>query len=403
MDVQMRSLPIETTTLVGPAGWEKAGAPDDSRQASGDGPRRGPLITGPNAVLLTLRNAPVKEPEADSRRAPQDVVRLSNKARMALAALEVLKKLNGDDINLTGQKEADIIAQAMAIGTDGNDHFQLLSNVIVAAGAGDDTVEVQDDSAVDGGDGNDSISAYHNAVVAGGAGHDRISAYDDARLDGGDGDDVIDAYDRLVANGGAGNDRISAYHDARVNGGDGDDTIDAYERLVADGGAGNDWIMAYEGSRLSGGAGNDTLHALDSELHGGDGDDVIGTNGDSTVSGGAGNDRIGAGSGVVHYNKGDGHDLLYGGRRLIFGEGISASDISVELSETGHVRIVIGEGPTAGSITLDHFDGRYNGSEDWMIFQDGSKLNLHQKVREEIGLVMTGRIFFVDPNAVDHP
>ncbi|WP_333910625.1 calcium-binding protein, partial [Xanthomonas hortorum] len=151
------------------------------------------------------------------------------------------------------------------------------------------------DDLVWGGTGND--------VVTGGAGADLIG--------GGYGNDVL--------NGGDGSDQLF--------GGMGDDSLD--------GGDGNDLLLGGDGNdSLSGGSGTD-------RLDGGAGDDVLSVNPqarDSVLIGGTGNDTLNGSwySDTYLFNKGDGHDTVletstYSGAvdKVVFGEGIAASDVRV--------------------------------------------------------------------------
>jgi len=144
---------------------------------------------------------------------------------------------------------------------DGNDVITVAPNVkvniVVDAGAGDDTVTTgAGDDRVDGGLGNDRIST--------GAGRDDLF--------GNSGDDILDA--------GAGDDVVYGGDGAdRLLGGDGVDFIE--------GGRGND--------ELDGGAGHDMLSGgLDDDtLRGGQGDDAVYTGaGKDTVDNQSGNDTV---------------------------------------------------------------------------------------------------------------
>ncbi|MAM09614.1 MAG: hypothetical protein CML23_03960 [Rhizobiaceae bacterium] len=143
---------------------------------------------------------------------------------------------------------------------------------------------------LNGTSGNDEIAGYDgNDTLYGGLGADRLY--------GGAGNDVL--------NGGIGSDRLY--------GGDGDDTLlaggdtpDTVNNDYLDGGAGND--------DLQGGTGNDTL---------------IGGAGDDTMDGGFDND-------TYFFERGFGRDYIYdpygNWDGLVFGKGISASDIVVVMS-----------------------------------------------------------------------
>lgn len=142
-----------------------------------------------------------------------------------------------------------------------------------------------------------------------------VGAVAGSSVTGGAGDDVIyggTGAETLV--GGKGNDALL--------GGIGDD--------VLRGGAGNDV--------LQGGAGDDVLRAGTGQnvLDGGAGDDVIADGaGDAFIVGGAGNDilRVGTGNDIIAFNRGDGHDTIFGGgdggNTLSLGGGLRYSDLSL--------------------------------------------------------------------------
>jgi Ca2+-binding RTX toxin-like protein len=227
------------------------------------------------------------------------------------------------------------------ITADNNNSVQRL---VVNAGAGDDTVTVNDlttiDSAilviVDGDEGNDRLTAQGSGLglvwlmMNGGAGNDTIlGSLGGDSLAGNEGNDAI--------NGLAGNDSITgSAGDDILAGGIGDDTLD--------GGDGEDFLAGNAGNdRMRGGAGNDTLRGFegddtldgqtgDDNLNGMDGNDVIrGGVGRDQISGGAGNDSLDGGRnddsingnsgddsivgdhGNDHLNAGDGNNTVFGG------------------------------------------------------------------------------------------
>ncbi len=186
--------------------------------------------------------------------AGNDKISVKNSADGSLAV-----QVNGESYQLEMAQ-----GQALTLRTgDGNDVIDVASdvkvNLIVDAGAGDDTVTTgAGDDNVDGGSGNDTIKT--------GDGSDYVF--------GNSGVDTIDA--------GAGNDV--------VYGGDGDD--------VLAGGAGADYV--------EGGAGNDTID-------GGDGRDMLsGGVGDDRVTSGAGDDRVYTGAGTDTVDNAAGADVIYG-------------------------------------------------------------------------------------------
>ncbi|MGQ5312079.1 calcium-binding protein, partial [Xanthomonas arboricola pv. corylina] len=112
---------------------------------------------------------------------------------------------------------------------------------------------------------------------------------------------------------------------------------------------GNDLLLGGDGNdTLSGGTGTD-------RLEGGAGDDVLSVNSqarDSVFIGGTGNDTLNGSwySDTYLFNKGDGHDTVvetssYSGAvdRVVFGEGIAASDVRV-LRQGADVVLDLGNG-----------------------------------------------------------
>ena len=116
-----------------------------------------------------------------------------------------------------------------------------------------------------------------------------------------------------------------------INGTDGNDIINGYDSgynyntsEIISAGAGDDTINAGNGNDIiNAGAGNDTVNA-------GNGNDIIhGETGNDTINGGDGND-------IYYFNLGDGEDVIFDDNnsinadRIVFGEGISESDIKLE-------------------------------------------------------------------------
>ncbi len=216
-------------------------------------------------------------------------------------------------------------------------------------------------------------------------GNDGISSGTaDDWVDGGIGNDTItDAGGNDTLYGGAGNDKITdASGSDMIEGGDGDD-------FIIDQGAGT--------NVLGGGAGDDTIHFSyysNNTVEGGDGNDVIristiANSSDATLRsnilhGGVGNDRLqsDAGADTYLFNRGDGQDVIndldqystYSSKKgtryysagktdkLVFGEGIAASDVSV--SRVGN-HLVLGIADPANpdasdSVTIENWaDSRY--------------------------------------------
>ncbi len=93
----------------------------------------------------------------------------------------------GDDI-LTGSSIDDII-----YGFGGNDTIQdFVGFNTIVAGAGDDTIEIDDTAVVSGGDGNDTITQIGGAAfISGDSGNDHIDATGISGINGGSGDDTL--------------------------------------------------------------------------------------------------------------------------------------------------------------------------------------------------------------------
>ncbi|WP_020592846.1 polymorphic toxin-type HINT domain-containing protein [Kiloniella laminariae] len=122
---------------------------------------------------------------------------------------------------------------------------------------------------------------------------------------------------------------------------DGDDVIN--------GGSGNDLLFGeYGNDTLNGDAGDDIIKGSfgDDILNGGDGDDILysGWRGLNHLTGGKGADTLyGEGTSTIyHYNLGDGKDVISnisGTGKLIYGEGISAEDLT--FTKQGNSLVVI--------------------------------------------------------------
>lgn len=247
---------------------------------------------------------------------------------------------------------------ASAIGTDGNDYFDLNATlaalpgwyanaangtigytpVVLCAfgGAGDDTITgAANSDTIWGGDGNDVLSGLGGTdFLFGEGGNDTLSGGDGNDMaGGGSGDDLV--------NGEAGNDHLAGGDgNDGVNGGDGDDVMfgDNYNwggggaegpydgADVMDGGTGSDIMFGQGGAdkmlgsdgndQMDGGSGNDTmLGGNDDDLMfgGADNDIVNGGNGNDLLLGGGGNDSVVGGAGDDWLTGGKGNDILTGG------------------------------------------------------------------------------------------
>ncbi len=276
----------------------------------------------------------------------------------------------GQSLPFTGIELLDTF-QTDFRGTAGNDSydfrpfttyspgFDLPSELLISAGAGNDTVYGSNTNTdvlfgivgrgaaghniINGEGGNDSlIGGGYRDALNGGSGSDF--------LDGGAGNDTLNAGggDADVANGGAGDDLIyGAFGPDTVVGGSGIDTLDTsafsinYLVNLATG------TTNYAGESFTGlenlitGAGNDTL---------------IGTSGANALAGGLGNDTILGGAGNDTLNGGDGNDTLDGG---------GGEDSQLGGAGDDYIHAVIGTDTAvggAGTDTLDTtvFVGNYN-------------------------------------------
>ncbi len=261
-----------------------------------------------------------------------------------------------------------------------------VGNDRVTGQEGDDTLfgnegddELQGDVGSDtlfGGEGHDALFGQDgDDLLSGEAGDDLLNGgFGNDELDGGDGIDDVqgrEGDDLLV--GGAGGDFL--YGDGNnptvqslaggndtLNGEDGDDQLWA--------GAGQDQLFGGEGADqlfgdagddlLHGGAGNDLLfgdspfffgHAGADVLDGGEGDDTLqGGGGEDDLQGGGGNDLLNGGGGLDTYrfNLGDGIDTIQDNavesNRLIFGAGITADSISMDVAPGDSLVLRVGNG-----------------------------------------------------------
>ncbi|MEN3746113.1 calcium-binding protein, partial [Sphingomonas sp. HF-S3] len=242
--------------------------------------------------------------------------------------------------------------------TEGNDTIRgRLEGDVINGGAGNDIIR--------GEGGNDDLTGgAGNDTVYGGAGDDIY------RFNLGDGRDIISEYgeggsglDALVF--GPGVDPSSIVVSQANNGLDiviaiagTSDQVTISNGNNSNGNArieevrfanGTVWSFADILARASGGTpGNDTLYgsSLAESLAGGGGNDWIsGGGGADILSGGTGNDTLygGAGDDVYHFDLGDGQDVISeygeggsGTDKLVFGTGISASDVIVTQADNGY-------------------------------------------------------------------
>ncbi len=268
-----------------------------------------------------------------------------------------------------------------------------LGNDRVTGQEGDDTLfgdegddELQGDTGSDtlfGGEGQDALFGQDgDDLLSGEAGDDLLNGgFGNDELDGGDGIDDVqgrEGDDFLV--GGAGNDFL--YGDGNnptvlsVTGGN--DTLDGEDgddQLWA--GAGQDQLFGGEGAdqlvgdadddHLYGEAGNDLLfgdspfffsQAGADVLDGGEGDDILqGGGGEDDLQGGGGDDLLIGGGGLDTYrfNLGDGADTIQDdgvqSNRLVFGAGITAESISLDVAPGDSLVLRVGNGGDSIQLT----------------------------------------------------
>ncbi|UQQ09977.1 hypothetical protein KP021_17825 [Xanthomonas arboricola pv. corylina] len=312
---------------------------------------------------------------------------------------------NGNDVLLGGAGN-DTLS-----GGSGTDRLE--------GGAGDDVLSVNSqsrDSVFIGGTGNDTLNGswYSDTYLFNkGDGHDTVvetSSYSGAvdRVVFGEG---IAASDVRVLRQGAdvvldlGNGTDSVRLKDWLSGGNENDASSIEQLVFADGTIwtpatlramgltmlgtdGADTIGGWNGNDvLLGGAGNDTLSGGTGtdRLEGGAGDDVLSVNSqarDSVFIGGTGNDTLNGSwySDTYLFNKGDGHDTVvetssYSGAvdRVVFGEGIAASDVRV-LRQGADVVLDLGNGTDSVRLKDWLSGGNENdaSSIEQFVFADGT-------------------------------
>lgn len=185
-----------------------------------------------------------------------------------------------------------------------------------------------------------------NATLAGGAGNDFLSGYEHMTIDGGDGNDRIESYAAARITDRLGNNFVSVGLQSGVRTGGGDDWIEAGNEAEIHAGNGSNMVRAGDRSYVAAGSASDLLEAgVNSLVAAGAGDDVIKVGRGSAVRAGAGNDRIEVdGKAVIHFARGDGRDVIGGGRPgfafqdtdklrssvVSFDHGISVSDLAIQ-------------------------------------------------------------------------
>ncbi|MEG3617993.1 calcium-binding protein [Magnetovibrio sp. PR-2] len=294
----------------------------------------------------------------------------------------------------------EVLHNAQLWGLAGNDVLIGGDNSELFGGAGDDELLANQSSTLHGGSGNDTLTGGHWSTLYGDSGDDVLFGGQGSTLHGGSGDDTMTGGHWSTLNGDSGDDVLFGGQGSTLNGGSGDDHLTGQMRATLDGGAGDDrlegkrhttvedkqgsnfvrvqdhstvetgdgddWIEAYDRVFVYAGDGANMVQANDyATVYTGDGDDSVTVQNDGTVFTGDGNDRItvwdgatiSAGAGddqiylkgkdaVVHFNVGDGHDIIAGGRwgtalaqthrissaTLSFGEGIEAEDLTFQAS-----------------------------------------------------------------------
>lgn len=209
-------------------------------------------------------------------------------------------------------------------GTDGDDVVHAYFGAMTGGtGAGNDTIYSYSNAGIDAGDGNDKLVHYGNGTIQMGSGDD-LALMHGGTVYGGEGQDQFTLLGRGGAHGGVGDDRFLVMKGGHAYGDEGNDHIEMVADSWgyggrADGGDGNDTIIAHGGGWLTGGAGNDIL--------------TVTGRGDSWFNGGTGDDTLTVGKfSKVHYELGDGHDVIsgeYGGAQsdgLIHAVGYTKAD-----------------------------------------------------------------------------
>ncbi|MBH0199723.1 MAG: hypothetical protein HP497_09940, partial [Nitrospira sp.] len=147
---------------------------------------------------------------------------------------------------------------------------------------------------------------------------------------------------------------------------------------------------------IYGGTGNDRAsgNAGDDQLFGEAGNDtLIGGTGDDILIGGIGADRLQGGAGQDRYlfNPGDGADLIVDtageGNRVVFGAGISAESVTLQLSGEGGLAIHTGQLGDQIQI-IANLSAADRSAVDIVEFADGSTLSVTQLLAQ--GIAITG-------------
>ncbi|MGD9726129.1 MAG: calcium-binding protein [Nitrospiraceae bacterium] len=330
----------------------------------------------------------------------------------------------GDDL-LFGGAGADLLfgqdGDDSLFGDDGNDQLQGgLGEDLLYGDAGSDSLFGQeDDDMLSGDDGDDLLNGgLGNDELDGGAGSDDVQGRegDDLLLGGNENDFLYgDGADPTMLNLIGGNDWLDGEEgDDQLWGGAGQDRLfggDGADQLVGDigddqlfGEAGNDSLFGDTpffanqagADILDGGDGNDLLQGGggDDRLEGGDGDDAlygelasdpVAAAGNDELHGGAGNDSLIGGRGADRYrfNLGDGIDAIVDtageDNRLIFGDGISADSVILEIGANDSLIVRVGN--TGDAVHINGFNvNTFTGPHpiDSFEFADGTIMSYSQ-------------------------
>ena len=242
------------------------------------------------------------------------------------AQAAITSGVSGDVLTVNGDGSDDTISVVCSSGNllvngfnpgTGGVTCASVDKVIVNAGAGDDTVQVNnftDGIEINGSGGNDELSTGAAGVVNGGSGNDDLNgSFETDVLRGGTGNDLFLPFDgNDVVTGSKGTDKVYGYGQSEwtlTNGqlmGEGVDTLGSIEVAELEG-ASNDRMNAskFKGKAILEGEGGDDL------LIGGSGNDVLlGSTGNDTLKGAGGNDRLNGGDDTDDCTGGPGKNKL---------------------------------------------------------------------------------------------
>ncbi len=224
-----------------------------------------------------------------------------------------------------GYPEPVVISGGSFFGEEGNDTILTQNSIggLLDGGIGNDTLTGKG-AVYYGGDGNDVIANF-SYTVDNGQGGDARQTYVDVLVYAGAGNDTVNASGQIY--GEDGNDVI--FGDGNIYGGNGDDNITAKGQIIN--GPGDDDEPQY--ITAEGGAGNDIITGagLQDTLLGQDGNDGIsGKENNDHIEGGAGHDILFGDGGADRIFGGKGDDFLSGG--VGYGES-PVPDIYVEPSD----------------------------------------------------------------------